>query len=129
MSPHDMIKKKTKEVEAQAGPVEIQRKREEAMFVQSITRQYEEARKQETKLARQLRQGPPDSVIKKRRWMSFPNGTKSSLERLREREKKQFPGCRTLFGRAAMRHRNRDGNGMKRKLYMCFRNRLWEIRP
>ena len=43
-----MIKKKTKEVEAQAGPVEIQRKREQAMFVQSITRQYEEARKQET---------------------------------------------------------------------------------
>ena len=70
MSPHDMIKKKTKEVEAQAGPVEIQRKREEAMFVQSITRQYEEARKQETKLARQLRQGPPDSVIKKSRWSS-----------------------------------------------------------
>lgn len=68
MSPHDMIKKKTKEVEAQAGPVEIQRKREEAMFVQSITRQYEEARKQETKLGRQLRQGPPDSVIKKSRW-------------------------------------------------------------
>ncbi len=34
------------------------------MFVQSIARQYEEVRKQETKLARQLHQGPPDSVIK-----------------------------------------------------------------
>ena len=30
--------------------------------------------------------------------MSFPNGTKSSLERLREREKKQFPGCCTVTG-------------------------------
>ena len=39
------------------------------------------------------------------------------------------PSAAHLFGRAAMRHRNRDGNGMKRKLYMCFRNRLWEIRP
>lgn len=87
MSPHDMIKKKTKEVEAQAGPVEIQRKREQAMFVQSITRQYEEAWKQETKLARQLRQGPPDSVIKKSRWSSKK---KRALDELSKRNKEQF---------------------------------------
>lgn len=87
MLPHDMIKKKTKEVEAQAGPVEIQRKREQAMFVQSITRQYEEARKQETKLARQLRQGPPDSVIKKSRWSSKK---KRALDELSKRNKEQF---------------------------------------
>lgn len=87
MSPHDMIKKKTKEVEAQAGPVEIQRKREQAMFVQSITRQYEEARKQETKLARQLRQGPPDSVIKKSRWSSKK---KRALDELSKQNKEQF---------------------------------------
>ena len=57
------------------------------MFVQSITRQYEEARKQETKLARQLRQGPPDSVIKKSRWSSKK---KRALDELSKRNKEQF---------------------------------------
>ena len=67
--------------------MEIQRKREEAMFVQSIARQYEEVRKQETKLARQLHQGPPDSVIKKSRWSSK---RKRALDELSKRNKEQF---------------------------------------
>ena len=87
MSLHDMMKKKTKESGVQAGPVETQRTREQDMFVQSIARQYEEARKEEAKLARQLRQGPPDGVIKKGRWTSKK---KRALDELSKRNKERF---------------------------------------